>query len=110
MPGNVLTTTSNIQCPHGGKAILFTSNRQIFARGAPALLESDVHTVAGCPFTAGSKYSPCIRIEWSAGASKVTIKGTDVLVKSSVGKCINSERGVQGVAVIINTQMEASAL
>lgn len=110
MPGNILTTASNILCPHGGKAILFTSNRKIFARGAPALLKSDVHIIAGCPFTTGPKYSPCVRIEWSDEASKVTIQETDVLIKSSVGKCFNAEGGIQGYAIISNSQTEASAL
>ena len=110
MPGNILTTTSTIMCPHGGRAILFTANMRGFASNAPALLESDMHPVVGCPFTIGTKYSPCIRIEWSAGASKVTVNRTSVLVKSSMGKCINAEGAPQGVASIVNTQIKVSAL
>lgn len=109
MPGNILTTASTIMCTHGGQAILSTSNTKVFANGAPALLELDVHPVAGCPFTVGTKYSPCVRIEWSAEASKVTVNGTAVLVQSSIGKCINAEGATQGVATIVNTQMEAFA-
>jgi hypothetical protein len=108
MPGNILTTKSKIQCTHGGQATLLTSNTSVFVKGAPALLESDVHPVVGCPFTVGTKPSPCVRIEWSAGARKVT-KKTAVLVKSSMGKCINAEGATQGVAIIVNTQMEVSA-
>lgn len=110
MPGNILTTASTIMCPHSGSAILSTANTKGFATNAPALLEMDVHPVAGCPFTIGPKYSPCIRIEWSAGAGKVTVNGTPVLVKSSIGKCINPEGAPQGVAIIVNTQIKASAL
>ncbi len=109
MPGNILTTKSKIQCTHGGQAVLLTSNTDIFVKGALALLESDVHSVMGCPFTVGTKYSPCVRIEWSAGASEVTNKGTAVLIKSSIGKCINAEGVTQGLATIVNTQTEASA-
>jgi len=109
MPGQVLTTSSTITCTHGGQAILLTSNAKVTADGAPALLESDIHPVVGCPFTVGPKYSPCIRIEWTAGAGKVTINQTKVLVQSSIGKCINAEGAPQGVAMILNTQMKVSA-
>ena len=53
MPGGVLTTASTILCPHGGIAVLTTANARVTAGGAPVLLESDIHTVAGCPFEIG---------------------------------------------------------
>lgn len=109
MPGNMLTTASTVMCPHGGQATLTTSNQRVKAEGSPVLLESDIHTVAGCVFTLpGPKPSPCIKIEWSAGASKNMVNGTKVLVKSSVGKCYSPENAPQGVATIVNTQMKAS--
>ena len=108
MPGNILTTSSTIMCPHGGQANLITTNSKSSANRSLALLESDIHIVAGCPFTVGSKYSPCVRIEWSSGAAKVTIDGTKVLVKSSIGNCLNGEGGSQGVATIVNTQQKVS--
>ncbi|MBW4671118.1 MAG: hypothetical protein KME60_27765 [Cyanomargarita calcarea GSE-NOS-MK-12-04C] len=110
MPGNHLTTSSQIMCPHGGQAILFTSNTQANAVSTPVLLESDIHPVAGCPFTVGPKYSPCVRIEWSAGSSKTSVNGTATLVQSSIGKCINAEGAPQGIAIVVNTQPKASAL
>lgn len=109
MPGQILTMSSTITCTHGGQAILFTSNSKIMVDGTPALLESDIHPVVGCPFTIGPKYSPCIRIEWTAGASKVSINGTNVLVRSSIGKCINAEGAPQGIALIANTQTKTTA-
>lgn len=109
MPGSFLTTDSTIQCMHGGTAILTTSNDSFFVDGAPVLLESDVSDVFGCPFTLpGGKYSPCKHIEWSAGASKVTVDGTKTLIESSVGKCISEEKATQGVAVISSTQGKGS--
>jgi len=109
MPGTILTTTSTVTCIHGGQAILLTANTKVMVDGAPALLETDIHPVAGCPFTIGPKYSPCVRIEWTAGAAKVTIDGTKVLVRSSIGKCISAEGAPQGIALIMNTQMKGSA-
>lgn len=108
MAGPLLTTSSKIQCPHGGRAFLTTSNRTTSA-GARILLESDVHQVVGCPFTVGSKYQPCVTIAWSAGASAVSIGGEKALVKSSIGKCKNAEGAVQGVAIVGQTQQRASA-
>lgn len=99
-----------MQCPHGGQAILITSNTKLLVDNAPALLETDVHPVAGCPFTLpGPKYSPCVRIEWTAGAAQAASNSIKVLVKSSVGKCISAEGAIQGVAIIVNTQIKTSA-
>lgn len=113
MPGNILNISSTVLCMHGGSAILTTSNSKVMADNVPALLESDVHTVAGCPFQVPAgpavRPSPCIRIEWSAGSTKVQVNGVGVLVKSSIGKCYSAEGTPQGVANIVNTQMKASA-
>lgn len=110
MPGYVLTTSSVITCMHGAKAILSTSNTMVKIDGSPALLETDVHAVAGCPFTLpGPKPSPCVRIEWSAGATMAKSNGTPVLIQSSVGKCISAEGATQGVAIISPTQFKTQA-
>lgn len=108
MPGNFLNTMSTIICPHGGQALLTTSNTQVSASQAKVLLASDVHTIAGCPFMVGNKYSPCIRLEWSAATSRVAIHGTGALVTGSIGQCLNAEGVTQGVATIVNTQTKAS--
>lgn len=109
MAGNQLTTASTIQCLHGGQAILLTANTAALAGGSPVLLESDIHLVVGCPFTVGPKYSPCVRIQWSAGSTQVTVNGTPTLVQTSIGQCINAEGAPQGVAIIANTQPKVSA-
>ena len=109
MPGQILTTSSTIQCPHQGVATLLTSNATTSA-GSMMLLESDIHIVAGCTFLAGTPgYSPCITIEWSAGADAVSVNGTSVLVTTSIGTCKSGEGAPQGVALIGKTQAKASA-
>lgn len=110
MPGELLTTASTIQCPHGGTVPLFTTNTRVFADGAPVLLETDPHVIAGCPFVLpGPKPSPCIRIQWMMGSPRVSVNGTPVLVKSSIGNCFSPESVLQGVALIVNTQVKVSA-
>ncbi|MBV9959805.1 MAG: hypothetical protein JO360_15375 [Acidobacteria bacterium] len=110
MPGAILTIASTILCMHGGSVILSTSNSKLLIDGVPALVESDVHPVAGCPFTLpGPKYSPCVRVEWTGGA-QASAGGQKILVISSIGKCISAEGATQGVAIIANTQMKATLL
>jgi hypothetical protein len=110
MPGAALTTLSSIQCPHGGSALLTTSNAHASAGpGARMLLETDTHAIVGCPFYNGASYSPCVSISWSAGASALSVQGTAVLVKSSVGQCKNPSGVVQGVAMVGSTQLPVSA-
>ncbi len=108
---NYLTTTSTIMCPHGGLANLLTANTKVFTQGSPVLLASDIHPIIGCPFTLpNGKYSPCIRIEWSAGSTQTSANSTAPLLKNSIGKCYNAENAIQGVATIVNTQIKASGL
>lgn len=109
MSNSFLTTASTIQCRHRGRAVLTTTNTSLFADGKPVLLVTDVSAVVGCPFTLpGPKYSPCVRIEWSAGTTKVTVKGKKALVQSSIGKCLSAENAPQGVAIIGNTQQKGA--
>ena len=104
MATHILNTDSNIQCTHGAPATLMTANTVAKAKRSPALLETDVHLVSGCPFGV-----PCVLIKWTAGATQVTVKGIKVLTRSSVGQCYNAAGAVQGVAIIANTQTKAQA-
>jgi len=109
MPGFVLTSASTILCTHGGSASVVPSNTKTLADGAPILVESDIHRVAGCPFMIGPAPSPCVQIAWSAGAAKVSVDGTAVLVQSSIGQCKAGTGAVQGVAIIADTQSKVQA-
>ena len=106
MPGPLLTTAATVMCTHGGVATLATANQDARAGGA-ILLESDVHTVAGCAFAPGGVATPCVRIEWAAGAGAVKVGGTKALVQSSVGKCLNAASAPQGLAVVVPGQVRA---
>jgi hypothetical protein len=105
-----LTIASQIMCPHGGQAILSNSNSKVRAGGAFVLLQADIHSVAGCPFMIGTKPSPCIKIEWSAGASKTKAASGKPLLQSSIGTCYSPENAPQGVAMIVNTQIKAGSI
>jgi hypothetical protein len=104
MSGYVLNTKSVIQCAHGGIAKVATSNTEFMVDNAPALIETDVHQVLGCPFFVGTAYSPCVRIEWMAGVVKTKVNGVPVLLHNSIGKCLNESGAIQGAALITATQ------
>lgn len=108
MPG-VLTTGSTVMCPHGGQASLGTANSKTSAASGKILLESDVHQVAGCSFMIGNTPSPCVKIEWSAGASKVKANGTKVLLQSSSGTCYSAASAPQGSAIVASADMKVKA-
>lgn len=110
MPGFILTTMGQVKCMHGGTAVLTTANAKLMIDNAPAMLESDISSVAGCPFTLpNGKPQPCIKIEWTAGAAMCKSNGIKVLVKSSIGKCISAEGATQGLAIIAQTQVKTQA-
>ena len=104
-----LTIASQIQCPHGGQLVLTTGNSKVSAGGSFVLLESDQHVVAGCPFTVGPKYSPCVSVQWSAGSAK-TSAGSKPLTDSSIGVCYSPEKAPQGTAIVVQTQQQVEAL
>jgi hypothetical protein len=102
MQGEMLTIKSTIQCPHAGQAILSTSNTKVARNLALVLIETDIHPIVGCPFTVGTKYSPCVRIEWKAGHADSFVDGVPVLCQQSTGTCYSAEGAPQGIAVIVN--------
>jgi hypothetical protein len=105
MAAPILTTASTLFCPHGGSLILQTSNVDMTIQGAPALLLTDIHTVAGCPFTLpGPKPSPCIQVRWLVGATQTNVHGTPVLLQNSVGLCYSPEQIPQGPPIVAQVQ------
>lgn len=105
----LLTTTSTVQCPHGGQALLASSKHALLIDGASALLQSDVHAVVGCPFTPVA-YSPCVSIRWLSGATQTAIDQVPVLLQTSVGLCLNAAQVPQGLAIVVQTQTLAKGV
>lgn len=105
----ILTTTSTVMCPHGGQAQLMTSNTDAAIQGAPALLQTDIHPIAGCPFTPVA-YMPCLTIQWVTGATQTKVRGVPVLLQTSVGLCLNAAQVPQGTAIVVQVQQQAKGL
>ena len=105
----ILTTTSTIMCPHGGTAQLTTTNTEALIDGAPALLQTDVHPIAGCTFTL-AVYTPCVTIRWVSGATQTKVHDVPVLLQNSVGLCLNAAQAPQGTAIVAQVQQRAKGL
>ena len=103
MPEPILTMGATIMCPHGGQAVLATTNVKVILGGMPALTASDVHMIVGCPFVIVLKPSPCIRIQWMPSPSPLSGPGgVGLLTMASVGLCLSPEQAPQGPALITN--------
>lgn len=105
----ILTTGSTVQCPHGGQAVLATTNTEMVLDGAPALLLTDLHPIAGCPFAPGVA-SPCVSIRWVSGALQTSLHGVPVLLEDSVGLCLNALQVPQGTATVVQVQQHAKGV
>lgn len=110
MGAAILTTNSTLMCPHGGSVNLQTSNVDVKIQDAPALLVTDIHSVAGCPFMIANAPSPCLTVRWSVGATQTNVHGTAVLLQNSVGLCYSAAQAPQGPPTISQVQSVALGL
>ena len=99
----LLTTASQMMCPHGGTVSATSSNAKAKAAGAYILRPSDTFIIAGCPFVIGTAAHPCVKVSWS-GASKSKADGDTTLNQSSTGQCVAGDQAVQGAVLILSTQ------
>lgn len=106
----IITIDNQIQCPHGGTAILTTTNESLTVDGSPALLETDIPTIAGCTFNVSGAPSPCVIIQWTSGAETLSVGGVGVVLETSVGLCSNAAGAPQGPAVISDSTPEVDAV
>lgn len=108
MPSPILTTSSTVMCTHGGSATLQPGTPLVKVQGAQALLESEIHSVAGCPFTIpGKGPQPCTTIRWSLGGMQTKVNQIGVLLQTSIGICYSSEQIPQGTAIVAQAQSVA---
>ena len=100
--GFVLDSGATIMCPHGGTASVVPANATFTVGGNPALVQTDLFTISGCPFNISGAPSPCVTIQWVTAAMVTKISGVPVLLSDSVGLCIGA--GPQGPASVMGFQ------
>jgi hypothetical protein len=98
----LLTAASTMMCPHGGTVLPVPSSASVSA-GAPVLRLGDVCTIVGCTFQISGAPNPCVTVQWTGPAARVTA-GAPVLTEASVGLCLAATQAPQGVVLIAATQ------
>jgi hypothetical protein len=99
-----LTTSTSMQCPHGGTVIVATSNTRVTAAGDFLVRATDTFLIGGCTYMRGPQPNPCVRVQWDVHAQEQTTLGDPPLTLESVGLCLDGSGGAQGTVEISSTQ------
>jgi len=84
MPGYILHNGASILCSHAGTAMPSAPVPRVKVGGQPVAVQTDVFTVAGCPFTTPAGVPlPCVTASWVTGAVRVKAQGMPVLLMDS---------------------------
>jgi len=100
MPGFLLHVGATAICPHGGQVTIIPSSPRVLVSGQAVATLADTTLVAGCAFTV-----PCVKVQWIAGAVRVTVGGQPALLQTSPGLCQSAEQIPQGPPTVIAGQI-----
>lgn len=82
--GYLLNQDATGTCSHGGEATPITGNPRVKVGGAPVLTVASQLSIAGCPNNpTGVSPLPCVIAMYTAGATRVKVMDTPVLLDSS---------------------------
>lgn len=106
MPNYLLDANATVQCFHKtGRVQINSANTRVKVEGQAVALLDDTFTVSGCPFTLpGPKPQPCVKVTWSAPATRLRIDNKQVLLQSSSGQGQSAEQIPQGPVNVVKTQ------
>ena len=104
---DLLTTASQLMCPHGGTVTVVTSNTRSTAGGSAVVRSNDTFTVVGCAFTLPPPHV-CVRIQWIQPATQSRAGGDFTLTQQSVGLCLAADQAPQGTDQVVATQPRVS--
>jgi hypothetical protein len=110
MPGFLFHVNASAMCPHAGQAQTVSANTRVFVNGMPVALMTDTTLITACPFNVSGKPQPCLRVQWTVGATRVLINGQPPLIQTSMGLCLSPEQAPQGAPLIITTQTRVMAI
>ncbi|MDQ1720917.1 MAG: hypothetical protein QOI26_651 [Pseudonocardiales bacterium] len=108
--GAYLTTSSTLQCPHGGMVSAVPANSKVSLGGSPIVLSSDTFIIGGCAFNVAGAPHPCLQVQWIVTALSGTADGSQPLTTDSAGLCKAADGAVQGPVTISATQAKVSGL
>ena len=104
----LLTTASQLACPHQGTVSIVSSNTRAKADGAFIVRSGDTFTIAGCSFVLASSPHPCVSVQWIVPTLKNQAGGDQVLNEDSVGLCLAADQAPQGNVQVSSTQSKVS--
>jgi hypothetical protein len=108
---NLITTSSQLQCPHGGQVQITSSNAKAKADGSFIARTNDTFVINACPFLLPNGTAhPCAKVQWTKTALKVKPDGALALAKDSMGMCLAADQAPQGAVIINTTQTKVSGL
>src|SRR5437764_2154673 len=88
MPGFVLHLGATVMCAHAGQAQPTAPNPRVLVSGQPAVTQSALYVVAGCPFVPPGGNGPCVTAQWVVAATRVFAAGQPVLLQTSQATCV----------------------
>jgi hypothetical protein len=98
---------------HGGQISVVAANR-VTMNGQPVGTVADQYPIAGCPFQipvgAGTKPQPCVRVQWTVPATRVTTMGKPLVTQASTGLTLSVEQIPQGAPAMTTVQPRVVAL
>jgi hypothetical protein len=104
----VLTITSSLTCPHGGRVSIAPGSVRVTILGQAVATAADQYLIAGCPFQVpigtGTKPQPCVRIQYTLPATRVTSMGQPLVLATSTGLCLSAEQIPQGAPIPLSIQ------
>ena len=104
----LLTTQSQLACPHQGVVTIVSSNTRAKADGAFIARPSDTFTIAGCSFVLAGSPHPCVSVQWIVPTLKNRAAGDSALNEDSVGLVLAADQAPQGVVQVRSTQTKVS--
>jgi hypothetical protein len=108
MSGFAITVDATLQCPHGGKVAIISTNTSTMA-GTAIATGADQFVITGCPFQLpGPVPSPCVKVQWMVPDVKTTVKGSPTVSAGSVGMCLSAAQIPQGPVIVASTQQKVS--
>lgn len=104
MPTPLLTTASQLLCPHGGQVQPLPGGMRALASGQPILRVSDGALVLGCPAA-----KPCQQVQFISGSQRIMANGTPLATAAGVAQCLAADGSPQGPVLVAAGQARTLA-
>lgn len=89
MPGFLVPVGTQVMCGHpGGMGVVPPSQTRVLVGGKPAATVMDQVNVIACQAKLGPAPAPCVKVAWTAAASRVTLSGKAALTQDMTGTTI----------------------